>query len=205
VSAYREAASVPGAWWCPIALPDIAVAQVRAAMEEVARAKGVPFAAFLRGHQPTVRELIIVRVPSRDYGTPSIPASALAAHDLAQHAGWNLMDPRPTPAVVAGLSLREGDQSTDPLWSIAQARARLREQAVTGTTWPARLVSLRVVNDTTQWSIEPGIVVQTQPRHLTGITRVAAALGRRPVCVTDWNGVRTVSLHHATSDIGAVS
>jgi hypothetical protein len=93
------------------------------------------------------------------------------------------------------LGLRVGYDESAHVHQIADVRARLAHRVPGATAWPARLVSLRILEDSTpQWRLEPGLVVHALPRHVSAIEGLAADLGQHRFVTTDWDNHRTVAL-----------
>ncbi|SFW88374.1 hypothetical protein [Amycolatopsis australiensis] len=195
---FVESAAAHGAWWCTLRLPGEPVEQVRAALDRLARTTGHAWSVLLRGHGAEVAEMTVMRDPSVTDGTPTIDECEAAVEELAGSTGWRRQD-RPAPTgIVVPLGLRVSYDQAAHLHQVADVRARLAARVPDATAWPARLVSLHILDDRTpQWHLEPGLVVHALPQSLSALESLAAELGQHRLAVTDWVHHRTYALAQA--------
>jgi hypothetical protein len=186
---YAEVASAGGAWSCPVLLPLTPFEQVCTVLKELSAFTGSPITAFMHGaDSDPVDELLLVRDPSRDHGTPDIPDCQSAAQTLTAETGWPLVPHRaPGAGVLVGLGLREGYSSDAPQHSPAEADQYLARH---GSGWrcrTARLVSARLVDRAVRWYDEVGVVVQAPAAMTPVIGRLAAMFAQHRHVITNFD------------------
>ncbi|GAB3902210.1 hypothetical protein GCM10029964_092230 [Kibdelosporangium lantanae] len=201
---YVEVAAADGAWACPVLLPPTDFGLVRTVLMDLATSTGVPVAALAYGGAgELVTQLLLVRDPSRTYGTPNVEICQALAEILTATTGWPLVTRlAPRSGCLATIGLREGFTPGAVEHAPQEIDALLARQnpATHWQTTTVRILSARYIDrTTTRWYDEVGVLVHADHDLSPLMGLVALATGQRRFVITDLTAGRTRAFAQAGS------
>jgi hypothetical protein len=157
---YPYTTEAEGIWSAPLAAPGETLDTVKQQIETFAMSTGFPLSALVAtGRGGVVREITLIRDPSRRFGTLSPEEHERAASQLQALFDWQRQpEAGSRPDVSACIGLLEGyDEETGTLHKPVEAVGFLLEQGwdVSWRTEPTTLISARrVLNDKKRYELQ---------------------------------------------------